>query len=424
MKRLLIIFLLISFYAQAQLPVVIATRCKYHSLGQTTTGITSCNYFSNHIIGANCSAIAIEYPGYYVDQSLGFTEHVNISTLTIHAVLRKNGVISQFLFSGISTGTITPGTHLISDYLSGTFVKGDKIQIGIYVQVAGGGSWSVGLKLIATDGEGTPNVNDGTSHINDVSLPTLKNVGGYTPIAILAQPTSTYTSVLLGPGDSEEAGKNADDNRAAIERILDSSKTAWANISVPGLSIKTYLPNGDFPGIKLMLSQMQFTHAISDIPGANDFFSSYTADSAYRDQLLVITYLHGLGINKIARLTTFPFANSSTDGYSTVGGQTMRTQNVQRAPFNVLLRTITTETLIEWGGRVAVTIGGVFNNDGTYWHPNSSNGASEYTIDGIHQENTGIANLGNDPLMMAAVAAFLAPTAPVIFRGRIGRKIP
>lgn len=364
------------------------------------SGATSRTNASKHVIGANVTSIQLTYPGYYINQPQGFIEQPAISNMTITATIEYNGVFNRIKFSGSNNGNLPAGQILQSDFLPISIPKGATVRIWTHVIVPSGGNFSGGLPLIAANGEGvcptgTDYTGSGTASLSDGI--------GFTPIGISGETSDTTVVSVCDVGDSIHWGANDANTRSYMTRALDALQVGYSNFAIRGLAALDFKNVDYMPGIWKCIELLNFTHAISDIGGANDLNgSSGTAEAVFENTLAVGRNLRFRGIAFIAQCTITPLGISSSDGWSTANGQTMRGNNSYRPSYHAMLKSSSQiNAVLDAAGAVSIDANGRLNVDGAYWKPN-------YTDDGIHPivHQT----IADNPTFKSQLAAFLAQT--------------
>lgn len=396
---------------------VVGTRGKIHTSGYDLAGggagQNKRTYAEKVIICCDISDIKLVYPGYHIDQPGGFVEVPNVSDLLIRTSIEYNGIFYRVLYGGVNDGEVLSGVNTSSDTLSLAISAGEEITVWTYVEAPVDGQWSGGILLNAANGEGcAPYGTDYTSS----GTGSLVNGVCFNPVAVLGTVTGNQKNTTAFFGDSILDLANDDELRAYMARMFDDLQYPYVNFAVRGYSASGFKTDSNHPGISSLCQLIPFDRAILDIGGANDFQGPASAASIYSDTLDVhnlITTVYGIAT--IANCTIMPLAVSSTDGFTTYAGQTMRTQNALRPGFHALLRANTGITVIEVAKIVAINFDGSQNDDAERW-------VNDLTEDGVHPTTSTHILLSEDTGLRTQVLAFvnqsITPTQPIMITGR------
>lgn len=396
---------------------VVGTRGKIHTSGYDLAGggldQNKRTYAEKVIICCDISDIALVYPGYHIDQPGGFVEVPNVSDLLIRTSIEHDGTFHRVLYSGINDGEVLSGVNTLSDTLSINIAAGEEITIWTYVEAPVDGQWSGGILLNTANGEGcAPYGTDYTA----AGTGSLVNGVCFNPVAVLGTVTGNQKNTTAFFGDSIFDFPNDVDMRGYMARMFDALEYPYVNFAVRGYSASGFKTDSNHPGISSLCQLINFDRAILDIGGANDFQGAASAESIYDDTLDVHNLLTTVyGISVIANCTIMPLATSSTDGFTSYAGQTMRTQNALRPGFHALLRANTEITVIEVAKIVAINADNSQNDDAERW-------VNDLTEDGVHPMTATHVLLSEDTGLRTQVLAFvnqsITPTQPILITGR------
>lgn len=358
---------------------LVATR----GLQMTETRSTNrqSNSRSPHVARTALTMFQVIFPGWYINSS--FNETAPGAAITLAASIEyPNGVFTQLLFSGSSTGTIPNGGYLVSDAVSVSIPAGDTFYVRSFLS-------STSL-LISVSGL---TVATGQQYEEAVSGLTDKSMGGtiagnsrvYAPVAIIGLTTKFSfafigDSITFGVGDASVGL-----DMGPFARALGGTY-AYTKLARTGDTITKFVAgHTNRAAIAAHASHWVYGY------GSNDLFvSSRTATQVLADLTTAAGYAGG----KPVYVATIIPRTQSTDGWQTVANQTQSAASAEseRLTLNASVRADagTFEDVFE----VADTVENA--RDGGWWLPAPS--SQYYTTDGIHPTSNAYA------LMAAAVA--------------------
>ncbi|WP_018762424.1 SGNH/GDSL hydrolase family protein [Arthrobacter sp. 135MFCol5.1] len=298
-----------------------------------------------HVATVDCCDLRLVYGNSYINGS--FIETDGANPVTIKASVEVNGVIYRVTFGGLQTGTVDPGGKLISDPLGIEIAEGTKFYVRTYSTSAaapqanyacygnsGSGGWTVTTDLTAP---GSAAVGQSAAYV-------------FTVRAILGTPTARDRATVAIVGDSIGVGSNdyGDGGRASaftgysdtglpaggyIVRGL-AAKYGWINIGVPSDQAALFTAlNGHYRRIAHLSG---CTDAIVEY-GINDVSAGRTLAQIQADLTTIWNLLARRGMK--VRQTTLTPKTTSTDLWSTTGGQGTYGEESVRTQLNDWIRT-------------------------------------------------------------------------------------
>lgn len=323
---------------------LIASNCWAAGTVSAATGAVGTSR-TPHVAAVDCCDLRLVYGNSYINGS--FIETDGANAVPIKASVEVNGVIYRVTFGGLQTGTVDPGGKLVSDPLGIEIAQGTKFYVRTFINAAaapqanyavygnsGGGGWTATTDLTAP-GSGT--VWESAAYI-------------FAPRAVLGTPTTRNLPTVAIVGDSISAGTNdfGDGGRASnftgysdtglpaggyIVRGL-AAKYGWINVGVPSDTAQNFIALGGHYRRIAHLSGC--TDAIVEY-GINDVGAGRTFAQVQADLLAVWALLIRRGMK--VRQTTLVAKASSTDLWTTTGGQTPYAQESVRVAINEWIRT-------------------------------------------------------------------------------------
>lgn len=375
-----------------------------------TTGNTSYTYRIRYPVAITATGLKLTFPAWGTpDATTGDAATGNVVNIGA-AYVEYGGTAYPVTFNGgASTAAIPSGGQIDSDVVSGlSVVAGQVLYARTYVTVASGGSWpSLYGAYNYPDEVSQPGVNlaNGTG--------TLEGTGQtfsspYGPIRIFGTPAAGQPLYAVQVyGDSIAAGVSDNfGNEGEVgywQRVLWAAGNTrpYAILALPGEA------GGDFVAAKGANRRAvlgKYAHHFVSQYGINDLQQGVTLAQLQATTLSIGALAAAESTVKGRFQQTLTPKTSSTDGWTTTGGQTSDGLNATRVPFNDWVR----DGLPTSGG-VAVATGTVGAlRAGQTGHPftgyievadlaetarNSGIWKANYTADGLHPNGTGNAAL-------------------------------
>lgn len=305
-----------------------------------TAGQLSATYRTPHraLVGGRDVQLVYNHVGY-----LGAAIGPMPNPMTLAASIEVDGVIHPLTFDGADRVVLQGGEHKVTDPLAIELSAGQDIHVRTYVSVSAAGmQWGLSSydALSSTEGGGIEWGQDLTRSgtIAPVGTPSW-STRAYWPQAILAE-VDEPTLVLVPMGSSSTAGW-ADTYRHDVPNTGGFGVRAADLLGVP----YTHAANGGDAYRKRdsHRNAMQYppaildgaTHAFGNF-GANDFSQTRPLLAFQRDAIRFWRWLSVNGI-KYWQCTLTPYA-TSTDGWTTLEGQTPHAQDWRRSEFNDWVR--------------------------------------------------------------------------------------
>jgi len=296
-----------------------------------------------------------------------------------------SAMIHPVFFNGRREITVEPGACVVSDPVGIEMPKGQTFWTRTYVSVDQGDKWPLGLLTVIAHSEGVAVNLDQT----DSGTVTPSADRGYNPASILGSVKSTVSPIIVIFGDSI-AGGAADNNdeQGYIELAL-AKGYSFYNLSLGQgsgvLSNTTSKRRRRFATV-----QPGATHAICEF-GINEISAGLSQYQTVAAGIWASLVSRGY---KVYQSTLSPFT-TSTDGWVTVGNQTVGANEAARVAINDWIRTTPSP------------LSGYFEiADLAESARNSGKWRANYTIDGLHPNGTGATAMsaGINPAIFGAVA--------------------
>lgn len=265
--------------------------------------------------GQSCSTAALIYSGWYTNTT-NETDNANPYTVTA-SIEYPAGTLTQVLWSGVSSKSITAGSNIVSDYATVSIPSGAQFWVRTYVSVTAGQTWPTSGSVTGTElGEVGVGLSDktmggtitGTSAVLRPSAVISPCASGKTSLAVLGD------SIAAGAGDGnyDSNGNTGGFNRAA------TGLSPVMSIAVTGTTVQNQVISGKMNRRIDLLQKAGVTHALTDW-SVNDV-GSRTAAQIQTDQLNLWNQLSTAGL-KVVQTTLTP-ESTSADAWQTTTNQT------------------------------------------------------------------------------------------------------
>lgn len=334
----------------------------------------------NYTFVDTTTSLQVAFQGASIEVPTGNTE-------TIACSMRYLGVNYQFTFGGSHTGTLLSSGTLLSDVLTAPAVtKGSVVPFCIWSSVPAGGRWPLTAGQVTTEsGTGFTLGSDLTPGLTAPSA-----VLGYARgiNAVLGTPASKYLSLVLANGDSLSISKGEIGSVSGIAdagyvgRIL-NNRWPYYRIGAGTEQMTAFNITTNSATRRNIIQQTAFTHAMLEY-GNNDLMNAGLSPAATLAAIQVnVNYLLGRGI--VVDFMTVTPRTTSSDGWKTLGAQTLDANNTNRVTFNNLVRAgglVGVRNIIEAAWAVESSPdSGKWNSDGST--------LNLYTLDGTHPSGYG-----------------------------------
>lgn len=322
---------------------LVATNCYpvARPIASTTPGTAR----TQHVAMVDCTDIRLVYTAWTTSDT-GPNDTDLAAAFTIKASIELAGVIYRVTFGGLQTATIDPGGTVVSDPIALEFAAGANIFVRTYQPAT---SWyATGIVLAQTGGASTA----GFTATTDLTAPgsaavTVATSYVYQPVAILGTPTNRRQPTVAILGDSIASGfaevwaYTDRDGRPAtimplgafVVRGLILGNVPWLNLAHAGDRADVAITAaGHFRRHALLGGA---THAICAI-GTNDVYGG-AALATVQASLIALWRLAARRGLSVWQTTILP-RNSSSDGWATLGGQSVLAQEPVRTGLNDWIR--------------------------------------------------------------------------------------
>jgi lysophospholipase L1-like esterase len=357
---------------------VVATR-KYDADALDTT-IKQVNARSGHFARDAITSLFLEFSDLYVE----ITEKASGSPTSVSACIEyPAGRFTRVLFSGATVGSMPSGGDLRSDAILLSIPRGAMFWIWRFKENATGWNYNQFLLQSTTMGDRTQIAASGlTDQSNNGTITNNTSILDIAPV-VLAQ---TKRPTLLFVGDSKGMGVGSDfagsltgDYGEACSVL--GSEFAYINCCIGGDRVSRFVAS-----YARRASRAAYcSHAFSNY-GINDLRNSRTPVQIQDD----LQYMSGRLKRPIYQLTVAPatLLTPSTDGWTTLAGQTIEASDTVRQTLNTWLRTVPDPFLAVFD-TASIMESAI---EAGKWVPG-------YTSDGIHENAVGYAAIRNSNLI-------------------------
>lgn len=341
----------------------VASHCRIPEIYSTVSQILGESW---HRAGQTLTSFAVEFAGWANAAGENNPEKIKTSDVNILTVLEyppNSGNYQMLSYRRGPIGTLELGGVLRSDFLKLTeaIPKGAWFSLWHYHFTLSNSSGIPTVKgLPATkfgntrgraklQGGITPVINYLTTqtpdYIRAITNTVAQGVDYITPAAIIAAPAADY-DYAEGPigilGDSRSVGSatpDKDDLLAGVaERLFCRNGRSFINFSASGQQFF----QGFSPASNLDFNRrshfLRYVDTIGNILGTNDK-DRYTSVAAARDIELLLLNSPYMAGKRFEAATIPPYANASTDYYTSLAGQTMHPNNGNVANLNTYRKT-------------------------------------------------------------------------------------
>lgn len=353
-----------------QVPRVVATNC--HAATAIKTSTASGLSRSRHIARAAITSLRVAFPNWV------FGTNVN-SVATVTAAIEYNGVAYPLTWHGASSvGIGADSTGQLSDALAVTIPAGDAFFVrSFYTNAAGSIIWqyysdSASIFGAADTANGEQyrfGATDQTNATGNLTGGTSEPLAIYRPSLIVG--TNTGKSYFL-IGDSRHYGNidaytGTSGDRGQIARAV-GAVSGYINFGSPGELASDLVASHE----RRNFHANYCSHVICEY-AANDIISSHSAATIAADLSTIAGYFPNFSTYQ----TTITPMVSTSDGGSTLGGQTPYATEAVRTALNGLIRA----GISGFTGYLEVADIVESARDSGKWKVN-------YSVEGLHEDNT------------------------------------
>lgn len=290
----------------------------------TTQNSRSC--FFNEC-GKTVTALAIVLPGWYVD---GTNESSLPNNYTATASIEyPAGTFTQVTWSSSTSATVTPGTNLISDYVTLTtpIPAGSQFWVRIYVSVTAGQKWTVSDNYhplnTALGEKGEQGVG-----LSDKTLSGTIGTGSLVlrPCGILSNSTSGYPKVNMAICSDSIGMGVGDNNYDSHNNIGGFARAATGLCPVLvlgdlGTQVSNQIISGKYAKRLDLITKCGITHVFTDY-GVNDITLQYPGLTGAILEANQVTFWNLISANgqQVIQSTLTPHT-FSTDSWLTTASQ-------------------------------------------------------------------------------------------------------
>lgn len=409
----------------AALPKPIASRVLVNEIagGQvgSTTGET---YRCDHLCLANCDNISIAY-----SNSFNGGGGLPANTIYVRAAIEDAaGILHRVTFNGQAEIALVPMATVFSDPVGIGYSAGGRFRTRTFVRVANVGEQVPRAYLT----KNSPYVDGFASDDQTtVSSPTWSTDGGFHfgPAGVFAEFTDA-TCVIAALGDSITAGQNDAtanaDKQGWLMRAL-NNQYPYINLAAPADTAAGFKPpsTGATSRKPRVLLMGGCNYAVV-LYGTNDLGTGQNV-AQLQGGLVAVWRASALRGQKVIGCT-IPPSTTSSDGFTTLGNQTVAASNSVRTGFNDWLRASapvdpTTGVAVAIGTSGALTVGQTGHPLWAYWEladtVESARNSGKWRVDqgaitdGTHPNAAGAALMaaGADLTKLGSIAPG-APTPP------------
>lgn len=312
-----------------------------------------------------CTNIRLIYTNWGGSNGAASGDITGPATVPLRVGLEIGGVIYRMTFSGSDDALMSPWGQVITDTLGVNVAAGT----WIYARTYSNAIVHYDNRLAAAFGDG------GAAYDVDLTAPgsgVINDSNGLFmgPSVVLATPTAGRTKTVLGVGDSIMGGvgdggffnayNEIDDKMGRggfMGRCARNNAFGLINIGISGENAAQWATAG-FHARRLAFSR--YTRTVVCDLGNNDIYNDLNAATTQASIIAVWNKLKNVGQRVFATNCT-PRALTSTDGWTTVGNQTITTGDTQRKAINAWMRdgapiTIATGNAATTGVSAASTI--------------------------------------------------------------------
>ncbi|HEX7632769.1 MAG TPA: hypothetical protein VF401_00420 [Candidatus Saccharimonadales bacterium] len=326
---------------------VIASRGANIGLMTTATlgggSVTDLNSRISHVVDVDCTDVRFAYQNYQAGTT-NVGEASGANSITVNASLElADGTLIPIFFRGAAAVTIAPDGIVVSDPVPVELSKNAVVWSRTHVVVTAGQTAPAIRKANVYWGqsEGAATATTATDNTTGTAISATTNtVSAYSPTALLGRvKTGRPTSVVV-IGDSIPSGTGDAQARDAdggyVQRALDALQIPFTRVTRSGEGVQSFAVFSTSRRRRSLLTG--HTHALVTY-GTNDIFGfSRTLAQVQADLLATWTLCTSRGLKVIQ--TTITPRTSSSDGWTTVSGQTTTSSSAEtiRKNLNAWLR--------------------------------------------------------------------------------------
>lgn len=302
-------------------PIAVATRTAANHTGNTAAGtVAGVTYRWAHVMKTDCSDLQLVFANFYPTAT---TESSNANDITIAAGLEYGGLSTRLTFDGAHSKTLAQGGIGITDPIKRSIPVGATFYTRVWVSVpVDGNVFPTSIASNSSLGDGKA-ATDLTTAFGALAA---SSGEGFAPAAIVGVPSRDDAVAFALVGDSMVGDANIDG--WPVRAVQDDY--GYLILSRPGSDVASMEANsGNVYRMRLL---RYATHAIVTF-GANDFNLPRTYQGAEDYFRSLWAALQGMGI-EVYHTTTTPRSTSS-DGWTTLSGQTPYTGNAYTAKRNL-----------------------------------------------------------------------------------------
>lgn len=306
----------------------------------STGGVLGGTAKLNHVATRSFYGVRLVYVNW--GAGTGSKEAYGANDITVRAAVEPFGnTVVPVTFNGKRSVTIEPGGTAISDPLGLDIAKGASFSTRTFVQITAG-TFPINTIPTASSGEGNNYANPAGADLTAPGSASLTGIGTnqlvYGPAAILGQVADLGKPVIGILGDSIFHG-NGDSSFAfggLAQRALNGDYS-YQKVAFPGESLGGFLGVGGVGRIGRagILALCGITHIVTDYT-----VNSLTSANIQSDAVTAWTVMRRMAPYGVYATTLTP-QTTSTDGWATVGNQTVQypaDREPRRIAFNSWLR--------------------------------------------------------------------------------------
>lgn len=314
----------------------VLSRAKMYTLGLSDGTQTSGTYYTRHTVAQTSFDLQVEFSNFY--NSSG-TETDGPNAITVKAsIVDQSGNIHPLMFAGQLSITIQPGGTVRSDPLGRTFKRGELWFMRTYVSVASAGmKWPLGITTYGSNGS------EGFSAGVDLTgggAVTSVQAGAYQPTSFLGRPVGANADAvqwaLVGDSIADGSGDSRSDAGMYEYALGPQSTDVPADYLLQRVCWPSDAPSFWTSGPRYSRSRRPFldtaTHVIDEL-GVNGL-----TNVSISQRVTMWQQWADRGLKVYA--TTLPPRTSSTDSWTTLGGQSTLTTEYIRVAYNEFVRSV------------------------------------------------------------------------------------
>lgn len=343
-----------------------------------------------HVVTETCLGVHLVVTGW------ANAEQPQAQAGTVKAALQIGGsaVIHPVHFGGERTKVVQPGVMVRSDPLGLVLAKGDVLWVRISRTIPTGGNWTANVALRSAEGEGS--VDSDAVDTGTITVTTSDAQPAWTALSVVSAAPSVGRSVaIFGDSISNGVGESVPEDGGYMIRAMPSG-VGVLRLNNGGATAREYVDNGTSAtsGRRRLPLAASCRYAWVEF-GVNDLNTGSSIDQVKSNLLKLWRTLAAAGMT-IYQSTLTPWA-STTDGFTTVAGQSPYSRHTERLAINDWIRT----TPAPLTGYLEVADAVESSRNSGVW----AVGAAPLTADGVHPSTEGHQRIAA-AITAATVAAF------------------